>query len=392
MLIVKLWHYIRGYVIINVKGKYLERLINLVHHNNILIWDIIKRNKDCISAKIELKDLDSVNQLASKLSCQVELVKKKGLTLWKWKLKTRKIFAITFVLVLFAIFIVSSLLLTVEIKGNETMDVEEIKKELQILGLKPWIFKNSLDVNKLENDYLKEHKEVEFMNIEFNGTKAIVDIVEQEEQQEIYDKETPVDLIAKKGGIVKQILVINGTANVEVDQQVEEGDVLVKGEYFIQKDEKEVEIVYVHAMAQILAQTEYYKSYPVEKYKIINKDNYKINRVVHIGGLVINFLKDGEDNYYYGNTEEKKFKIFGLQLPITIDKILYYPKDNCIEKTKEELVAEVKDKATEEMRKFGKIQAIEIESTTEGNNTNQYKLKIVMLEDIIQEQMINKEE
>ncbi|MFZ7130732.1 MAG: sporulation protein YqfD [Eubacteriales bacterium] len=392
MLIVKLWHYIRGYVIINIKGRHLERLINLIHHNNILIWDIIKNGNSEITAKIELNDYEAINELAMRVSCEVQLVKKKGLTLWKWKLRTRKMFAVALLFVLFIIFIISSLVITVEFKGNEIIETQVLKEELAKMGLKPWVLKSTLKLDEIKLNFLKNHKDIEFMNIAFSGTKVIVDIVEEDGEEQIYDKSTPVDLIAKKDGIIKEILVINGTSNVEVDQKVKAGDLLVKGEYFIQKSEEDIEIVYVHAMAQILAQTEYHKTYEVKKYNVINENQFKINRVLHIGELVINFLKDGEESYYYGSSEEKKYNLFGITLPITLDKIKYYPKDNCVEKSDEELQAEVMEKATEELRGIGKINNISIESFTEGNNTNEYEIKITILEDIIQEQQINKEE
>ena len=74
MIIVKLWHYIRGYVIINIKGKHLERLINLIHHNNIFIWDILRLHSEEITAKIELTDYSKIIELSNKLSCDVEIV------------------------------------------------------------------------------------------------------------------------------------------------------------------------------------------------------------------------------------------------------------------------------------------------------------------------------
>lgn len=300
-------------------------------------------------------------------------------------------FAVAFILVLFAVYFVSSLVLTIEVQGDEAIDKEVIVEDLEKMGVKPWALKHTLDINQIKSSFLKEHKEIEYMDIEFNGTKVIVDLVEGEEKQKIYDKSIPVDLIAKKDGIVKDMLVVNGTANVEIDQKVKKGDLLVKGEVVTQKLEEEAEIIYLHAMGKIMAQTSYSSEFEIRSYKVVDKEKYKINRILHIGTLVINFL-DGENNYYYDSSEEHKLKILGKELPIKIDKIKYYPKENCVDKTKDELQAEVINKAKEEYKKIGQVQNVKIESSTIKNNVYKYKTSITMLEEISEEQKIDKEE
>ncbi|WP_152806455.1 sporulation protein YqfD [Alkalibaculum sporogenes] len=391
MLIVKLWHYIRGYVIINIKGRHLERVINLIHHNNILIWDIVKVDSGKIKARIELKDYKQVIEISNRLSCEVEIIRKSGMTLWKWRLQTRKFFAVAFILVLLAVYIISSMVITIEVQTETSIDEANILKELEELGLKSWVLKNNLNMNEIEAEFLKNHKEIDFMNIEINGTKITIDIVASEESQKIYDKSIPVDLIASKDGIIKDMLIINGTSNVEIDQKVKKGDLLVKGEVVTQKVEESPEITYIHAMAKIMAQTSYDKDYEIRKYKVIDEEDYKFNRVLHIGGLVINF-HNGEKNYYYESNEEQRLKILGNELPIKIDKIKYYAKENCIDKSKEELEDEVKDKAKEEFNKIGQVQNIEINSSTVNNNVYKYKISITIIEEISEEQKIDKEE
>lgn len=388
MLIVKLWHYIRGYVIINLKGNHLERLINLIHYNNILMWDIIKKNNSELTAKIELKDYETTNKLAQRLSCNVELVMKKGLTLWKWQLKSRKFFAIALCLVLLVVFTISSLVLTVDIKEIDSMESSEIIIELQDLGLKPWVFKRTLDLDMIKLTFLKNHGNIEFMNIDFEGTKAIIDLVEQDQQGEIYDKDTPVDLIAAKDGVIKQILVIHGTANIEIDKTVKKGDLLVKGENIINLGEEDIRKEYVHAMAKILAETQYDKTYEIRKYSVLDDTKFKINRVLQIGDVVINFFEEGEDKYYYGGSEEKQYNFFGIEIPIKINKITYYEKENCELKSEDELINEVESKAIEEYRSHGNVEKVIIQSLREENNTIMYNVKITVIENIVEEQMI----
>ena len=42
MFVLKLYNYINGYYLIEIKGKMPERFINLLNNNNISVWDIKK--------------------------------------------------------------------------------------------------------------------------------------------------------------------------------------------------------------------------------------------------------------------------------------------------------------------------------------------------------------
>lgn len=391
MIIVKLWHYIRGYVIINIKGKHLERLINLIHHNNILIWDIFRINSEEISAKIELDDYKKVYELCNQLSSTVEIVRKSGMTLWKWRVKTRKIFVITSFLALLGICFISSLVLTVDVVGHISVDKNEIIEDIASRGLKPWKLKDTIDIEEIKTSFLNDYKNFEYIDIEFDGTKAIIDLVEAEKIEKIYDKSLPVDLIAEKDAIIKDILVVNGTSNVEVDQEVKKGDLLVKGETITTQqngEEEEIIINQVHAKAKVMGLVDYTDKYDVRKYKIIDEDIYKINRVVHIGDLVINFL-DSDENYYYHSSEESNLKIFGFKLPVKVNKIRYFEKDNCINKSKEESEEEIQEKVKKKYREIGQVQDIQIISIQEENNINKYEVKAHVLEEISEEQLLN---
>lgn len=391
MIIVKLWHYIRGYVIINIKGRHLERLINLIHLNNILIWDIFRTNSGEIRAKIELDDYKKVSELCDQLSCNIEIIRKSGMTLWKWRVKSRKIFVITSVLALLGIYFMSSLVLTIEVTGDSSITKNEIIEDMALRGLKPWKLKATVDVEEIKSSFLNDNKTFEYIDIEFNGTKATIDLVEAKKIEKIYDKSIPVDLVADKDAIIKDILVINGTSNVEIDQEVKKGDLLVKGEVVTTKQNDEGEEIFInqiHAKAKIMGLVDYNEKYNILKYKIIDENRYKINRVVHIGDLVINFL-DSDKNYYYHSSEEATLTIFDFKLPIKVNKIKYYEKENCVNKSEEELVEEVQEKVKQKYREIGQVQSVQIVSTEEENNINKYEVKVYVLEEISEEQLLN---
>ena len=314
------------------------------------------------------------------------------MTLWKWRVKNRRIFVVASIIALLGIWLASSFVLTIDVVGDFRVEAVEIKEDLANRGLKPWKLKRSIDIEEITSSFLNTHKNFEYIDIEFIGTKAIVDLVEKEKMEKIYDKSLPVDLIAKKDAIIQDILIINGTSNVAIDQEVKKGDLLVKGEVLStqinEENEEEIFIHYIHAKAKVMGLVKYSEELDIRKVKILDEDSYKINRVIHIGDLVINFL-GSDENYYYHSSEEKKFSVFGFKVPIKMNKIKYYDRENCVDKTKEELEQEVIEKAKEQFLEIGQIQNIEILSMKEESNINKVLVEVSVLEEISEEQLLN---
>ena len=55
MFLLHLWNYIRGYVIIVVTGKSVERFINICSKPRILLWDIERRDNESAVMKMSLR-------------------------------------------------------------------------------------------------------------------------------------------------------------------------------------------------------------------------------------------------------------------------------------------------------------------------------------------------
>ena len=66
MLILKFYHYIMGYYLVEIKGLHPEKYINLINHNNISIWDIKKLDKTTLVFKIMLTDFEKAERIAKR--------------------------------------------------------------------------------------------------------------------------------------------------------------------------------------------------------------------------------------------------------------------------------------------------------------------------------------
>ncbi|MFW5648022.1 MAG: sporulation protein YqfD, partial [Candidatus Alkaliphilus sp. MAG34] len=71
MLVLKLWNYIRGYVIIRVEGLTLEKFINMCTVRNIYLWDVKRIGNTTLEAKLGVRGFKDLRKIVKKLGCKV---------------------------------------------------------------------------------------------------------------------------------------------------------------------------------------------------------------------------------------------------------------------------------------------------------------------------------
>ena len=106
MFIKILLKYILGYVRITVEGYYIERFINICTTSKILIWNLKREKGVRLYLNIGIKDFFEAVKIAKKLKCKVKITQKRGIPFLVHKYKKRKIFVITFLIILFFNFLV----------------------------------------------------------------------------------------------------------------------------------------------------------------------------------------------------------------------------------------------------------------------------------------------
>ncbi|MDD4570726.1 MAG: sporulation protein YqfD, partial [Tepidanaerobacteraceae bacterium] len=79
MLLIKLWNYLSGYVIIKITGEYGERLLNQAALKSLFLWDVKRPNSDHLTAKISVKDFFKLARLARKTRSRIYVLERVGL-------------------------------------------------------------------------------------------------------------------------------------------------------------------------------------------------------------------------------------------------------------------------------------------------------------------------
>lgn len=318
-MFLKLWNYIRGYVIIEVTGFSVERFMNLAVHHGILIWDV-SRDSAATTMKVSVKAFKLLKPYARKTKCKIKIIKKQGAPFVVHRYRKRKFLVFGLFFFIFAVYFLSSFIWLVEIKGTERLFPSEITAFLKENGLSAGTMKFRIDTKKLEKAMLIEFKDISWLNIELKGTKATVRLTETISKQEIIDRTAPCDVVAKKDGLIMSIATSAGTPKFKSGDVVRKGDVIVSGELLIGNEDTGITKQYIHAYADVRAKMYYEMNFTVPlKYseKKFNGNSKRFYSIMVLDKNLNPFKPKAPLLNYERVTTENQLK-FGTYYPLPI--------------------------------------------------------------------------
>lgn len=350
--------YILGYVSIVVEGYFIERFINICNNQKIFLWNMQRKHSTIIKVNIGVKDFKRIKNIAQKTKCRVKIQEKKGMPFILHKYKKRKIFAIFFILLIFAVITLSNFIWNIEVTGNDKISAEEILRDLEENNFKIGTTKINLNTKRIIDKVRLKRDDLAWMGIEIKGTNAIVKVVEADLKPDIIQEQEYCNIVATKDAMIVKISAQNGIAVVK------EGDIVTKGTILVQGwlEGQFTGIHYVHANGEVQAKVWYSKKerLKLNQTKKIQTGNVKNKYSVKINNFEINLLKGVPKFQNYDTIEtSKKLKLFSnFYLPIEINKKTYQEYENqevqytfeeakqlAIEKAEEELKEQIEDKS-----------------------------------------------
>lgn len=351
MLAIKIWKYLKGYVIISIEGLTLERLLNLCLTNGIYLWNVRRINTTEIEVTVSTYGFKNLKEIATKLGCRIKVKEKMGLPNSIDRLKKRKMLGIGILLFISIIVFLSTFVWEIEINGTEQTPNARIIDFLDENNVRVGKFKGAIDIDETKVSMLKEFDYFSFLDIRVKGVKLVINIKEQEIPPEKIDKTTPSHIVAKKKGVILKVIARKGRAVVEAGQIVDEDTILISGII----DTLGSETYLVHAEGEVLAQTRYTA---INEMPIIRLDKKETGKVYKQKGIKVKDrgikLMKGQIPFkdYIEEIDEIKlinFKWPNINVPIWIVNYEY----------REVVITEVKQ--TEEFVKTAsQLEAIEI--------------------------------
>lgn len=234
-MLTRLWSFLTGYVTLIVEGKCLEKLINMGVSRGLYLWDIKWLDSGKVRIKVRLNGIKALRHIARRTQCHFKITGKGGIPFRIARVRKQKILLAGAVLSVILIYMMSSFIWFIDIKGNEKVPAEKIRMVAEQAGLGMGTFKQGLNKDGIEKFIRNEIPEAAWIGIKITGTKAVIEIAEKVIIPPADN--SPANIVARKIGLVKEILVLSGKPSVKEGDMVKEGDILISGSITPEKKE-----------------------------------------------------------------------------------------------------------------------------------------------------------
>lgn len=308
----------KGVIKISVEGFFIERFINLCLQEKIEIWDIERVNEGIIYVKFYCFAFEKIEDIAKITKCKIEILEKNGVPFVLKRYRHRKIFAALIAVVATVITVVNLFVWKVEIKGDFSIPIEEVKALLEEENIRVGSLKKDIKIDDSKLNILLKRDDIAWLGISMKGNQVTVEIVEKDLAEEDKFVGTVGNIIADKEGIVEKIYVAEGTAMVKKGELVGKGSLLISGMVTSELSGSR----YVRADGEIVLRTTYIEKtkIPFEKDLVTKTGRVEKNYQMKINNYMIN-LPNKVTNFekYDTITQEKVFSLFGkLETPIVL--------------------------------------------------------------------------
>lgn len=298
------------------KGNRIIEFINTIRSSSIVCsW--LGSKKDIYYGKVYTKHFEVLKSIAEDLNIELKETSRKGLfnSLSHYKKRYGILIGSVFCIVLWIV--LSNVVVTINIEGNESISDDVILSCLDDAGLSKGTYIPNIDFKSCEYALRLNIEDVAWASIKHDKGRVLVRIDEMVNHTEILQDNQPCNLVSKVSARIVSVSVLSGQLMTPIGNGVTSGELLISG---IIKNDKEM-VRYVHAMGEIIGEyndtitltqslTEEVTSTSedVKVYKEL--DLFNLNIPLYIG------KKDTSNAYVQSNTEY--FELFGNKIPIGI--------------------------------------------------------------------------
>lgn len=312
---------IRGCIKINVSGKNLYRFINELHSRRIKVFrQYVKGGK--LSAEIYRHELAAVEEIAEKFKLELSSFEYDTLSGEVIRRRKRIGLIIGAILILGASLYFSSVIVTIDIQGNETVSDELILSALSEIGIKEGVQFGQINYIWSENQLQLMVDKIAWAGMHRTGHRLVVEVTEMTEKPEMLNARMPCNVLSAYDAEIVSVSVLDGQLMHIIGDYVFAGDLLISG---VTTDDTRHTTLH-HAMGEIIGIYKSSAEFSGEftKERLISTGKSEKRRKLKFFSLEIP-LYFGHNKYKYSEnqTVEKPLTVFGKKLPISLKTTEY---------------------------------------------------------------------
>lgn len=231
---IELPHQINGQLVVELTGPELTRFINEANRARLQLRSITWVGPEKIQLILPVKDFFRLRPLLRSTGSKVRILHKQGFPFWWARLMRRRFFAWGMVMFIIILIGLSSVVWSVEVEGNEFIPESELRALLREEGVYVGQLKHRIQsTEEIQYNLTAKTPQLSWVGFRIEGTRAVLTVVEKKrvEEGENEGEQGPVNLIAKRSGLIYEMQVERGRPVVEVKDVVKKGQLLVSGYY-----------------------------------------------------------------------------------------------------------------------------------------------------------------
>ncbi|RDY23965.1 sporulation protein YqfD [Romboutsia maritimum] len=331
--------YIRGYYIITVEGIGTEHFLNHLIRNKINVYNVSRISQTKIQFYVDRLDIKAFKKVYRGSKFEVKIKQKTGIPFVVKRIYKHKGMWICALASLILLMMTSQFTTDIYIQIPEGIKKEEVRKELYKVGLKPGVYKNSIDRKEVRDHVMSKFDEVAYVSINVKGTNVFVTITKKAESLKSTEESNYCNIIASKDGIIERVIPRSGNSAVDTGDIVQKGDVLVNGSN-------------TKSIPEVWAST-FYESKKSSSYLNTKKEKTGDSKNIYTISFYdkkFTIRRNIKYNDYSIENKEIKLKLGNYTFPLKINKSIFYEtKDIKVEKDKKELKTELEKQALKDL-------------------------------------------
>jgi len=270
--------WLKGSVEVELQGSNVAQFLNQATQDKLELSNISWRGSSTVHFTVSVENFFLLRKYVRASGGKLKLVRKTGFPFLLVLLGKRMWFTIGIALFFTVIFCLSSLVWSIDIKGNKVIPSDVIMDAAKKEGLYrfQWSFRLQ-DADVLSKKLVTALPGTTWIGVEKVGTKVNIQVVEATipEAQQLNN---PRHLVATKDAVITYIIAQQGKPMVKKNQRVKTGDILISG---IIGSEAHSQIVVAQGDVKGLVWYEYEVKAPlVQKYRVFTGERQARSYIV----------------------------------------------------------------------------------------------------------------
>ncbi|GAB6877202.1 sporulation protein YqfD [Thermaerobacter litoralis] len=208
----------------------IEAFLNQAAAQGLVLWRVRRGDAGTLRGWVAVDQVGALRAVARRARCRVRFGRRVGWPfLWR-RLARRRVLLGGALATAVLVYYLSGAIWFIEIHGLEHLPEPVFRQELARAGLRPGVRKDAVDLRQLAERLPLEVPGVAWVGITSYGVKVVLDVVEKEPPPAV-PADRPAHVVARRPGVIVQVMALRGEPVVQPGQVVKAGQILIRGEY-----------------------------------------------------------------------------------------------------------------------------------------------------------------